>query len=674
MKLISTHLKNFGKYKDRTFNFESGTTMIRGRNEGGKTTLLLAALYCWFGTQVLDYPVEHYINNEGATSLKVVNEFEVDGALYTCSRGTSGAELRRNDEVLATNHGPVTAKVEEILGIPPGKASGTMFAKQNQVQGIIALGPTALAAYIEKLAGFDQVDDLVTRLSEKLETGSTKPFEEQLISKREQLRALPELVEEIAVDDKEVDKLTSALATAEAMLSSTRAEASTIEARRKALTDQIKEAQRVEETRQRLAVESAGLAVLPQQIAVAEEHIALAGEFLAYQEFHNLPARPADEWEGDCDSLAAEIARHRSGITEYGLEDSSLASTIREKEKQKLVSTVCPFTKEVCKELSDVAVIERTNSQIKGEVDALQAQKLLLAVKVKNLKDDLVVLENLLTFHDQMAFTLLSYGDRIAIDKSVIPWKATWAAAVPEDVGMATVDPTALRQKLASASRAQAQLDVLPAAVEVGGLKAQLQGLFDTDVSALETAVTRARQELATARQKFDQERARFELAKNSNLRTQTTRASLTRDIEELGIRIAKMKKDAALMKAVRAARLVVAELIWSKVLAGTSNYFSRMRGTPSEITRSPKGFLVNNHPIVSGSTFDCLGLSLLMTLTKLFSCCSILMLDEVGAGADEKRAAMMLGTLAGSGFSQVFFITHRQSDESACENLLEVA
>jgi ABC-type transport system involved in cytochrome bd biosynthesis fused ATPase/permease subunit len=98
------------------------------------------------------------------------------------------------------------------------------------------------------------------------------------------------------------------------------------------------------------------------------------------------------------------------------------------------------------------------------------------------------------------------------------------------------------------------------------------------------------------------------------------------------------------------------------------------MRGVPSEITRTPKGFSINGHPIVSGSTFDCLGLALLMTLTKLFSRCSILMLDEVGAGADEKRAAMMLGTLAGAGFSQVFFITHRNTDESASDNLLEVA
>ena len=91
-------------------------------------------------------------------------------------------------------------------------------------------------------------------------------------------------------------------------------------------------------------------------------------------------------------------------------------------------------------------------------------------------------------------------------------------------------------------------------------------------------------------------------------------------------------------------------------------------------ISRTPKGFAINGHPIVSGSTFDLLGVALLITLAKLFSQCTILMLDEAGAGADSTRSAAMLGTLAGAGFDQVFFITHKDADEGACDNLLEIA
>jgi len=674
LKLISTTLKNFGKYKDRTFNFESGTTMIRGENEGGKTTLLLGALYCWFGTQVLDFAVEHYINNEGATSLKVVNEFEVEGVLYTCSRGTSGAELCCNGKIVATNHGPVTAKVEEILGIPPGKASGTMFAKQNQIQGIIALGPTALASYIEKLAGFDQVDALVSKLAEKLETGSTKPLEEQLASKREQLEGLPDLIEEIAVNDSEVNRLTGALATAEAQLSSALAEASTIEARKKALSAQITEASRVEEARQRLAVEAADADTLPKQIAAAEEHIARCNEWLTYLEFLNLPASPADEWEGDCESFTAEIAESRNKLNIATIEASSISSTIREKEKQKLTSTVCPFTHEVCRELSDVAVIERTNKRVESEISDLQTQKNELAKKSAELTADIATLEDLQAFQVRLEPALGLLTDKIKVDKTVVPWKPEWVAVIPEKAQPSTVDPALLKQKLIVAERAKAQLNILPAKIDASALEEQLQGLVAKDVSGLETEVTQARQSLMAAQQALRNEQAVLDNARKMNIQTQERQDSWNKTINELEDRITKMQKDAALMKAVRAARLVVAELIWSKVLGGTSNYFSRMRGVPSEITRTTKGFAINNHPIVSGSTFDCLGLSLLMTLAKLFSRCTILMLDEVGAGADEKRAAMMLGTLAGAGFNQVFFITHRNTDEAACENLLEVA
>jgi DNA repair exonuclease SbcCD ATPase subunit len=144
-------------------------------------------------------------------------------------------------------------------------------------------------------------------------------------------------------------------------------------------------------------------------------------------------------------------------------------------------------------------------------------------------------------------------------------------------------------------------------------------------------------------------------------------------DIAKLEEKLGQLQHNNALLKEVKAGRLLVADLLWTKVLTGTSAYFSRMRGEDSVVTRSSKGFMINGRPLVSGSTFDILGLALRITLVKLFSQCKLLILDEANAGADEDRTALMLGTLATAGFDQVLFVSHKPQDENACDHLIMV-
>ncbi len=669
MRLISTHLKNFGKFKDRTLKFSSGVTVIRGENESGKTTLLLGILYCWFGSQVLDFPIDNYINNEdaGASAFKVTNVFKIEDVEYTCARGKSGAELRRDDVVIATNHAPVTTAIEELLGISPGKAGGTMFAKQNCIQGIISLGPTALADYIEKLAGFDQLDKMISTLSEKLEIGSTKHFESQLAIKQSQIEVIGDTGNEVEVADAENALESAIFHTAQCnsawALAKERLDA--IVSERSMLQERIQEAHRAVKARQLLLINAAPSETLPARIEAAERHIEKANEWLLYDSLMSMPERPADEWEGDVAGLEQELTLIQKILNENGKTVAGLLSTIKAEKAKQLTTTVCPYTRQVCEELSDLTTIERVNAEVDASVNALNEQIKELKFEDHQLNQKRDALLSIKNYQAKVESMIPPLGEKVSVQKDGVPWKLIWVGDPPPQVGILTEDPFVLKKQLAAAEIAKAQLKVLPETVDTTILEAKFKALALPDLDALQTQAVMALDAQTKAKQ--------FLLIARTALEANKKKASLEAEVIELNGKIAKCQKDAALMKAVRASRLIVSELIWSKVLGGTSNYFSRMRGTPSKITRTSKGFAINNHPIVSGSTFDLLGVALLMTLAKLFSRCTILMLDEAGAGADAKRSAALLGTLASAGFDQILFITHKDADESACDNLLEL-
>lgn len=87
-----------------------------------------------------------------------------------------------------------------------------------------------------------------------------------------------------------------------------------------------------------------------------------------------------------------------------------------------------------------------------------------------------------------------------------------------------------------------------------------------------------------------------------------------------------------ALLKAVRAARPLIADKLWNLVLSAVSRYFSEMRGTKSRVTKDSDGFKADGHTAttLSGSTLDILGLAIRVALTRTFlPTAPFLVLDE---------------------------------------------
>ena len=131
-----------------------------------------------------------------------------------------------------------------------------------------------------------------------------------------------------------------------------------------------------------------------------------------------------------------------------------------------------------------------------------------------------------------------------------------------------------------------------------------------------------------------------------------------------------------ALLKAVRSARPVIADKLWSLVLGAVSRYFSEMRGSRSLVTKTADGFVVDGHSAatLSGSTLDILGLAVRVALVKTFvPHAALLVLDEPTAAMDVERTAITLGFLAKTGFRQTIIVSHEEATEAVADNLIEL-
>jgi len=98
------------------------------------------------------------------------------------------------------------------------------------------------------------------------------------------------------------------------------------------------------------------------------------------------------------------------------------------------------------------------------------------------------------------------------------------------------------------------------------------------------------------------------------------------------------------------------------------------LRGTQTTITRAKQGFLCDNVHVrnLSGSTLDILGLAIRFALTKLLlPHIDFQLLDEPGAGCDERRTANLMGFVTTADFPQAVVITHHDVDEAAADNLI---
>jgi DNA repair exonuclease SbcCD ATPase subunit len=178
----------------------------------------------------------------------------------------------------------------------------------------------------------------------------------------------------------------------------------------------------------------------------------------------------------------------------------------------------------------------------------------------------------------------------------------------------------------------------------------------------LKDEITRLRADISSKRAVYDAAKAKVE-----NVRKQ---------LKDANDDLTAVNFNNALLKRVRAARPVIANKLWSKVLAAVSRYFSQMRGEESVVTKDGDGFKVNGKLIenLSGSALDLLGLAIRLALVRTFlPHAPFLILDEPAAACNDERTESMMGFLVACGFNQMLIVTHEDLSEKVASSLIEI-
>lgn len=700
--LISLHMKNWRKHVDRTIVFSNGLNAVRGPNEGGKTSLLLAIAYALWGIKAMPLPLAEMVTYGMAEKeAKVTLVMKKGDTMYSFTRHKNGAECL-HDGGTVTGQDEVSKFASALLGADAQTAMKLMFAPQGELRGALQAGPTAISQYIEDMSGMDLFDRLMDAFNERLATGPTTKLDNEVSD----LEAKLEAGGPKAPDTTEVDAKISALSHADQGLQRTLTMAEEVA---KKANDDYTEQKAAADVRTRalasLEAAEAGLAkkkaardndAVAAAVEVDETRIPLLEEGIrdaqaqearrtAHTAFSKLPTVEV-EWDEGKPALEAAIASSRAKVQELREKVGDLNTKIKVAESQKTTSSICGFCQQDLSQFPDVA---KKNAALQASIVIMTTERADLVTQGQEAADELKDFEDVLASAAPFNAFLQKHSQYVEVDEQYVPPRITWKGAAPSapapttemvrqlaELKAALVKKQAAAARLAVADEAIASDELLvsqlKAAVPVPVDLAELQhakAVADTKVVDLRTALREGREELQTLETVKARGLAEFRIAERQF-------AQVKVDLEERREERRELEFNNTLVKKVKAARPVVAAELWAVVLTSVSVMFSQMRGEQSVVTKGTKGFLVNGRPAegLSGSALDLLGFSIRVAMLKTFiPDCSFLVLDEATSACDDDRTASLMGFIASAGFPQTLLVTHEAAAEAVADNVIMV-
>lgn len=706
-------LTNFGRHRDLEVRFNPGLTALRGPNEAGKSTTLLAVAYALFGAKALKAPIEETVTwGEPVASLKVELDIAVDGVQYSIRRGKSGAEINYPG-------GKVTGQTETVkflcdrLRVDQSSAVKLILSNQAELRGALEAGTKATTDLIERLAEFDQIDQLIERMQEGLTLGNTASAENALQTARESLLRHADLQEpDWAALDATIAHASEASHKAQARLDaleSDRAAAdNAVDAARTAENNYRQAVQRCDDLRAQLErvshdrelahrqAQEAAAGLRPKATLEAEiEQLKQAPEHLKVWERLEKVAgvAPTHQIEGTYESARERLARLEASV-------KSLTAHVWELRKNISVweAAVTTGTCSVCgQDFSHLPEVAAKNAETAGKIKQAEADLAALNVEVDGAKALVDTLKYVVRQTEHSATLLEGNPGYLGVsDLTLVPPTLVWIGPDVRALKDATQTLRELKAELArveaedrARTAAQARAEQLAQQVETLGAQ------WTSAVAAAEALVERPSVTAATAQRDAVLERRRplqqaasdaqvalrdaeyaLRDARRAHKDACTQKDQAQAAVERLEGDLKSLVFNNALLKRVRQARPIIADQLWTIVLNAVSVYFSEMRGVKSTVTKDVDGFKVDDHAIatLSGSTLDILGLAIRVALVRTFLPNSpFLVLDEPSAAMDETRTQAMLGFLAGCGQKQIILVTHEDVSESVADHMIQL-
>ncbi len=726
--LLSIRCENFRKHQDLTVHFTPGINAIRSANEAGKTTILEAVAYAFFGTKGLKEPIDDVVTyGLKATKLRVTLSFDHAHVDYTLTRSKSGAELKFGRETV-TGQSEVTRFIENLFGVSASMASKLMIARQKDLGGALSGGAAEAGRMIEDLANIDLIELLINTIKEKLVSGNTSAAEARVeIAKA---RADACVVSDFADDLEEIRLAASArdLASAKLLELSNSLNNLDTEMASSILNDERRLSAALEQRAPSLL--KLGEAVLvplpvapaPAELAAVRAKIEAQKGLAAAEKLHQeLKAADVEVlWDQPMEALTAEAIKTEASIqmgqatysklesqhadVARGLSQVQHAAQVRlaQLEGKLVKEESCAFCG---KDLKDIPEVTRINNPLTKEIaevkQALETTKAGVMTELNVLGDllsgcqdairnDKLYLSQLgaVAKRFQQLIPLYTRAEAfIQLDQSTVPPMWTWTGPTDKhqsfEQDLLTLEVAAGEAIRAAAARVEQQAQLkelikLQKADQVALAALPIKDAVETAELALKLKpqVEAAEKDVQLAGKVVQCLQA--DLQTRQALQTQALKRQ-EQDKEELAkseASLAEMQANNALVKKLFAARPKITDKLWSIVLASVTSYLSQVRGERSVITRAESTFKINGNPVtgLSGSAEDVLGLAIRLALTKLFlPNIDFLSLDEVAAACDDQRETAMLGLLSTAGFAQVILVTHSQLADAFADNIITI-
>lgn len=671
-------LKCFRKHEDRTFTFSKGMNVVRAENEAGKSTLLSAILYLFFGTRALGQPLDEVVTyGHNKKELLVSGRFTVDGVDYSAYRSDSGAELAYGDQRV-TGQTAVTRFMENLFGANVDTIRKLLVAEQNSIRGALD-SEAGAGALIESLADLDRIDDLIAKIKHQRPCGPTKAAEAVAKNIRE---SIPEVVQypdnsKVVEAEKELELASSKYQASKSEHDYRKELAERAAKELRAIDNELAERERALQLKSKLeAVTHPG--EKPWTDSQLEEAAALeadASRAAFVQKQRNVKFKThAASFDGDAKEGLAQLRRDlKQAQTEL-----SEAREYAQKLAVRLINEgVCAFCK---KDISALPEVLEHNSEVKSNLEPVYAKCKSLEDKVKELKSDIKIVEELLEV--EAANIQLAHPDFWKKSDGQVPSTFTWIGPEEAIVGQVSVPYSKMVSENLSHESAvkkfeQVQQELAELVIPPDRSSEKLDHEIEIDVYGL------ARTELAAAKSEADRATYALESAKavfaSDLLRYKESVDNRQARIDELAKAeslIVEMEFYNELIKDLAAARSEIRRRLWKIVSSAISHYFTRIRGEATIIEQGEGGFTENGRPVkgLSGSAKDTLGLAVRAALSRVFIPGAPLMIvDEPFAACDSVREVAGIGVLAGLGFDQTILVTHSDLADAMADKIIHL-
>lgn len=714
---------NFGKHQSREIFFTDGLNTVVGPNEAGKSTIAVEAIgYAFFGTSMLRETIDDTVTKgEKVGSMKV----ELDYGDYFITRSKSSAAVTGPNGLKISGQAEVTQFFYDLFGIAKGSERSIAIAEQGDIQGILsARGNAKAVEFIESVAGFSQLDELVEKVKAKYPSGAKAALEamieqDQAALADEKARIMPD----VALFDLEVKQTTDLLTQAQAARKEADAERTEVNTELVALRYQETSLRASVEREARLVaqldIDKDSLSVLKQNCReVLQKHVEeLRGRRDAHENLINTaasaralasaksrvdalkPKEGVEIWDGTIDELVAESLSVGDKIKKLQKQRAEINVSLTNAKATLGISPICPTCgtdlsnrQEEAKRVAE-AKVEELTAKLKEADEEISELSDLLA-DIRDISDEHTRIANTISSIKSLLNTPDEYI-RIA-NPGEIPESYEWVGeepVVPDDVAVAAAraELKMLGEKEVQLGKAETEIEQKQIAIdktekELTELREEIKRLdkadltripelvasverlttnikqADTDIEALQSAVTEANDALFQANQEIK--------------RHEEAIARLEASIKEAQRRIDEDQDNAELMKEIRGARTKVINQVWNLLLETTAEYFSMVRGHECQIERTDKSFMIDGEKAgrLSGSTRDALGLAIRAATCEIFAPrVDFLLLDEVAAGMDPERTARAMAMVASLPIGQTVLCTHEGVSDTLANNVIEV-